>query len=217
MGTATNHLQLNSKIILLKKYPVKLTVQGLKTFHGTLESITHATATLILSAKLVAGKHCFVYVKVDQTELYSRADVLDANRERVTLKMENGLSLFKSIARFDAMLEPSTLKQIIKIQSIQRIVSGLENHPSSKDQRKPNCWQVSGCGKEHYCAAGTSSQFDGYFGGHNGGRFCAFIEGTLCKKGRPLSEEKKLENCLSCSFYSQLLDEVTTDASLGRP
>ncbi len=51
------------------------------------------------------------------------------------------------------------------------------------------CWQFTKCGREpngNYthdlgvCPASTAFEADGYCGGRNGGRVCAFISGTLC-------------------------------------
>ena len=54
---------------------------------------------------------------------------------------------------------------------------------------KQNCWEFKKCGrepgggnilKEGVCPAATFELADGFCGGKNGGRACAYIIGTLC-------------------------------------
>ncbi|MBF0438327.1 MAG: hypothetical protein HQL93_04310 [Magnetococcales bacterium] len=71
-----------------------------------------------------------------------------------------------------------------------------------------NCWEFKKCGKENTCVAGISAKFDGYFGGKNGGRFCAFIDGTECASGKYSSSLEKFTNhCSSCDFYKKLMKD----------
>lgn len=61
------------------------------------------------------------------------------------------------------------------------------------------------CGKEKTCRAATYKAADGFLGGKNGGRACAYIAGSYCnpvRHGAP-----KAEICRSCDFYKFLKEE----------
>ena len=74
-----------------------------------------------------------------------------------------------------------------------------------------NCWEFKKCGREPggakvdekgVCPAATYEAADGFLGGKNGGRFCAFITGTFCcENGDAQDKEKK---CEACSFFNEL-------------
>lgn len=86
---------------------------------------------------------------------------------------------------------------------------------AKKTDKKPtiekstiNCWEFKACKKENTCPAATMTEFNGYFGGTNGGRFCAFIEGTECGSGHHQSNLNKfVELCIGCEFYKTLIKE----------
>ncbi len=61
------------------------------------------------------------------------------------------------------------------------------------------------CGKEDTCRAAKFSKADGFLGGKNGGRACAYIAGSFCnpvRHGKPTGD-----NCRSCDFYRYLKGE----------
>jgi hypothetical protein len=79
-----------------------------------------------------------------------------------------------------------------------------------------NCWQVKKCGREPgglkaaelgVCPATTETAVHGANGGHNGGRACWAIAGTLCGGKAQGSYAMKLSNCLHCEFYHQVATE----------
>ncbi|MBF0109255.1 MAG: hypothetical protein HQL76_08775 [Magnetococcales bacterium] len=211
MNTTTNPLQLGAEITLKQRYSVRMTVKGAQTLEGMLERLSGRTATLSLRGDLTQGQRCYVRFDADGNELYSRAMVLSSEAGNVMVWLENGVSIFEKIARLDALAESSSLKRLQMAQTVQRILEVPAGTPKNSHSSRRNCWEVNQCGKEHYCAAGISTQFDGYLGGRNGGRFCAFIDETLCKDGRPLAGEKKLKKCAECLFFQELLREATTD------
>ncbi len=211
MNTATESLPLGREITLKHKYSARMTVKGAHTIEGVLERLSDRTATLSLRGNLAQGQRCYTRFDANGTELYSRAMVLSSREGNVTLWLENGASIFEKIARLNALTEPTSLKRLQKAQTIHRILELPVVKQTKIHSSLRNCWEVNQCGKEHYCAAGISTQFDGYLGGRNGGRFCAFIDETLCKDGRPLAGEKKLKKCAECLFFQELLREATTD------
>ncbi|MBF0347719.1 MAG: hypothetical protein HQL81_08620 [Magnetococcales bacterium] len=217
MDTTTDTHLLGKEITLRNRYNVQLTLKGASTHEGVLKSISDRTATLAMQGEFVPGTRCFFRLSLGNEELYSRAQVLTTDKGHLTLLLENGLALFRKLIRTNALSESSTLRQLIKTQSLNRILAEIKEHPTREKQRKLNCWEANQCGKEHYCAAGTSKRFDGLLGGRNGGRFCAFIDETLCKDGRPMANEKKLKHCAECSFFEELLREATSDFELRLP
>ena len=75
-----------------------------------------------------------------------------------------------------------------------------------------NCWEYHKCGKEvggakvdnrGPCPASTFSEASGFLRGHNGGRACAFIDGTFCNVF--CQETKRMKKrCNECGFYREL-------------
>ncbi len=72
---------------------------------------------------------------------------------------------------------------------------------------KLNCWEATSCGMEHVCPVPKLVSADGYLGGKNGGRGCAFIAPTFCDGSFQASIEEKEEFCKKCSFYWELKSE----------
>lgn len=73
-----------------------------------------------------------------------------------------------------------------------------------------NCWEYKGCGRQpggsHVhdlgeCPAATHTATDGVNRGHNGGRVCWALAGTLCGGEVQGTMAQKLGNCLRCDFY----------------
>ena len=76
-----------------------------------------------------------------------------------------------------------------------------------------NCWEFKKCGREPggfkvdeegVCPAATYEAADGFLGGRNGGRACAFITGSLCCETLPGTVRDKEKNCEPCSFFNEL-------------
>ena len=82
--------------------------------------------------------------------------------------------------------------------------------------KRMNCWEVLGCGREPGgakeqldgpCKAAVDSSADGINGGSNGGRICWAISGTFCGMEANGSQAAKLTSCITCDFFSQVLQE----------
>lgn len=76
-----------------------------------------------------------------------------------------------------------------------------------------NCWEYRDCGRElggrraeelGVCPAALFQAADGYLGGTNGGRACAFITGTCCDDQRQGSYRDKSKLCWDCAFFHRL-------------
>jgi hypothetical protein len=79
-----------------------------------------------------------------------------------------------------------------------------------------NCWQFKKCGREiggakiadlGVCPAATATEANGFCGGKNGGRSCAFIAGTFCGGVIQGTAKDKEKNCGQCAFYLELKKE----------
>ncbi len=79
-----------------------------------------------------------------------------------------------------------------------------------------NCWDLAKCGREvggenidalGVCPAATFTEADGFCGGTNGGRACAFIAGTYCSGVIQGTHEDKLKDCVRCEVFRQLRKE----------
>ena len=79
-----------------------------------------------------------------------------------------------------------------------------------------NCWEFKQCGREHggarakelgICSAATTTEADGINGGHNGGRLCWVVAGTLCKGNVQGTFAQKLKNCIECDFYTKVREK----------
>ena len=81
---------------------------------------------------------------------------------------------------------------------------------------RKNCWEIKHCGREHggarskelgVCPAATLSVVNGINNGHNGGRACWAIAGTLCGGKVQGSFATKVANCMQCEFFRQVKTE----------
>jgi hypothetical protein len=79
-----------------------------------------------------------------------------------------------------------------------------------------NCWEFRKCGREPggrlaaehgVCPAASLSAADGYLGGRNGGRACAFVAGTFCEGLFQGTYRDKSKDCWDCTFYRTLRAE----------
>ena len=86
-----------------------------------------------------------------------------------------------------------------------------------------NCWQFKNCGREPdgaktdslgVCPAATLVVADGFLGGVNGGRACAYITGTFCGGKIQGTHKDKEKHCGSCDFYKELKKEHGSGASV---
>lgn len=85
-----------------------------------------------------------------------------------------------------------------------------------RPDHKINCWEYMGCerqpgGKLHNtdggCPAATDSLDEGINSGNNGGRFCWAVAGTFCFGEVQGSYAKKIQGCMDCGFFWQVIDE----------
>ncbi|MCL5884745.1 MAG: hypothetical protein M1377_05315 [Deltaproteobacteria bacterium] len=81
---------------------------------------------------------------------------------------------------------------------------------------KRNCWDVMGCGREPggskvaekgVCPAAVEIRVDGVNGGKNGGRACWAVSGTFCGAEVQGSYAARMDSCMFCPFYKQVLAE----------
>lgn len=79
-----------------------------------------------------------------------------------------------------------------------------------------NCWEFKRCGREPggrlaeelgVCPAATYEAADGFLGGTNGGRACAFVAGTFCEEVLQGTYREKSKDCWDCAFYRLLRRE----------
>ena len=86
-----------------------------------------------------------------------------------------------------------------------------------------NCWEFKDCGREPggrhvaeqgVCPAARFTAADGYLGGVNGGRACAFITGTFCEEVLQGTYRDKSKDCWDCPFFHRLRAEHGADFSL---
>ncbi len=85
-----------------------------------------------------------------------------------------------------------------------------------------NCWEVKECGKEsggtnvesfEVCPATTETRLDGQNRGHNGGRSCWVVTGTMCEGATQSVFATKLVSCSKCEFFRQVAREERSDAA----
>lgn len=81
---------------------------------------------------------------------------------------------------------------------------------------KMNCWEYKKCGRQEggakahemgVCPAAIASEADGFLGGKNGGRGCAYITGTFCGGAIQGTHNEKKENCWNCDFFQLVKKE----------
>lgn len=104
------------------------------------------------------------------------------------------------------------------ILAFNKYIEGKE--PNSQ---KINCWEYEQCGREPggakvhemgVCPAATMEEADGFCGGKNGGRGCAYISNTYCHGIKQGSYQEKLEHCFKCDFYKLLQKEECTESTV---
>ncbi len=85
---------------------------------------------------------------------------------------------------------------------------------------KMNCWEFKKCGREPggskvnelgVCPAATFKDADGFLGGKNGGKACAYITGTFCNQQIQGTFKDKMKECLKCDFYKELMFKHGTE------
>ncbi len=189
-----------------KSCPVEITFQGLATLQGQLLRASPSKAHIAVEAESIPGKKCFIRGEIDGQPFYTRGKCKGREDDYAVVGIENGALIYKFLARSHIYHQPSTMDRMVTSKKIRPIVQRAADNEDTR--RKQNCWEVSNCGKENYCLAGTSTLFDGMFGGRNGGRFCAFIDGTLCKDGAPMDPEEKIRRCASCHFFKEIVSDA---------
>ncbi|MFW9847639.1 MAG: two-CW domain-containing protein [Candidatus Thorarchaeota archaeon] len=79
-----------------------------------------------------------------------------------------------------------------------------------------NCWEFMQCGRETggfkaaelgVCPASTETALTSLNNGKNGGRICWAVAGTLCGGKVQAEFATKFANCVTCAFYSKVLNE----------
>jgi hypothetical protein len=84
-----------------------------------------------------------------------------------------------------------------------------------------NCWEYTGCGRESggcathdlgVCPAATDSRLHGVNNGDNAGRACWAVAGTLCDGEIHGTHASKIDTCMQCAFYHEVLHEEGEDA-----
>jgi hypothetical protein len=81
---------------------------------------------------------------------------------------------------------------------------------------KLNCWEIKKCGREvggikvkdlGVCIAATEVRTNGIHNGKSGGRVCYALAGTLCGGKVQGTFATKLQNCMQCDVYKQVIKE----------
>ncbi|MCP4686669.1 MAG: PAS domain-containing protein [Desulfobacterales bacterium] len=92
-----------------------------------------------------------------------------------------------------------------------------------KKKIKTPCWEYKGCGREPggmksarlgVCPAATFSDSDGFLGGKNAGRACAFVRGSFCGGGIQAALTEKKKDCEKCDFFRKLKQEHGNQAGV---
>ncbi len=88
------------------------------------------------------------------------------------------------------------------------------------EEEKSNCWEIKQCGREAggtnvselgECPASTEKRLNGIHGGHNAGRSCWVIAGSLCGGKIQGTYVDKYEDCTMCAFYMKVKSEESAD------
>jgi len=89
---------------------------------------------------------------------------------------------------------------------------------------KLNCWEFIKCGREPggaradelaVCPASSDERFEAVHGGHNAGRACWIVAGTLCGVTAQGTFATKYGNCKECQFYELVRREELPDFILS--
>ncbi len=81
---------------------------------------------------------------------------------------------------------------------------------------KTNCWEYKKCGREPrgakalelgVCPVAIETKVNEINNGKNGGRCCWAVAGTLCGGKVQGTFSAKIDNCIECDFYKEVLKE----------
>jgi len=87
-----------------------------------------------------------------------------------------------------------------------------------------NCWEFNECGRQPgganvrelgICPAAIERKLHGVHGGHNAGRACWVVGGTLCNGKIQETFVKKYDGCLECEFYNAVKKEESSSFQLS--
>ena len=90
--------------------------------------------------------------------------------------------------------------------------------------KKKNCWEYKKCGREPggikvhefgVCPAASQEILDGIHGGHNAGRACWVIAGSMCGGKVQGTFAQKYGNCVICDFFNSVKQEEGADFTLS--
>lgn len=93
-----------------------------------------------------------------------------------------------------------------------------------KPVEKLNCWEFNECGRQPggantrelgICPAAIERKLHGAHGGHNAGRACWVVGGTLCNGKIQETFVKKYDSCLECEFYNKVKKEESSSFQLS--
>ncbi len=193
----------------------EIVFQGLSKFDGKLKDISKHAAFFYTDASSADSSKCFLRLQTLGKEYYSRGTVIRKDARGIVLHLENWFPVFSELVKQDVFSGGSTLNQILNYKkNVKEIESAAKLHAR---QKLVNCWEKFNCGKENFCAAGTHAQYDGYFGGKNGGRFCAFIPDTLCKDGLTRTAADKARLCAACPHYNDIINDILSNSATSPP
>ncbi len=91
--------------------------------------------------------------------------------------------------------------------------------------QKSNCWEIKKCGREPggvqsrtlgVCPAAADTSVEGMNGGHNGGRICWAIAGTLCLGDVQGTFAKHEVSCTACDVFKQIKSEEGKNFTLWK-
>ncbi len=99
----------------------------------------------------------------------------------------------------------------------------FDTEQNLESKQKLNCWEFKKCGREPggenvpeygICPVTIYTDADGYLGGKNAGRACAFVTGTFCDNRFQGAYIEKEKNCLKCDFFNMLRKEFNEELSV---
>ncbi|MEO5368630.1 MAG: hypothetical protein H7833_00995 [Magnetococcus sp. DMHC-1] len=201
-------------IICNCRYETEIVYEGAYKTTGYLKEVSVGGAFFIIEDIFPVGTKCFIKMYIEGENVYSRGKIISNSAIGSHIGLENGFAVFTKLAQGLIYDSDSVLRRIMISRKIHSSISKQVGRNEAK--RKINCWEFNACGKEERCSAGTSREFDGIFGGTNGGRFCAFIEGTLYKDDLSTGvRDKLMSHCLKCSFYEEITKELSFSGGGG--
>lgn len=92
------------------------------------------------------------------------------------------------------------------------------------EKSRLNCWDFMRCGRQlggHHvsdlgiCPATQETRLDSVHGGHNAGRSCWVLTGTLCKGEVQGTFARKFKSCQICDFYQMVKKEESHNFQLS--